>query len=180
MMNLAAAYVVVFAVSSFVGGAKGPPAQKLGLAEYIKAGYGGIKRDLLAAAERMPEADYAFKPSQMSEARTYAAVIGHTADAMFGACGRLKDVPNPRPSIEKTQTAKAEIVKALADAFAVCDDVFSSLTDETGEEYVRQGPVEIPRAAALMGILAHNAEMYGISTVYLRARNLVPPGSERR
>jgi hypothetical protein len=31
-----------------------------------------------------------------------------------------------------------------------------------------------------MGLLAHNAEMYGISTVYLRAKNLVPPASERR
>ena len=43
-----------------------------------------------------------------------------------------------------------------------------------------QGPVEVPRVAAMMGLLAHNAEMYGISSVYLRARNLVPPGSERR
>jgi hypothetical protein len=34
--------------------------------------------------------------------------------------------------------------------------------------------------AALMGALAHNAEMYGIGTVYLRAKNLVPPGSEPR
>jgi hypothetical protein len=29
-------------------------------------------------------------------------------------------------------------------------------------------------------MLAHNAEMYGISTVYLRAMNVLPPGSERR
>jgi hypothetical protein len=29
----------------------------------------------------------------------------------------------------------------------------------------------------LMGLLAHNAEMFGISTVYLRAKNIVPPGS---
>jgi hypothetical protein len=28
-----------------------------------------------------------------------------------------------------------------------------------------------------MGLLAHNAEMFGISTVYLRAKNIVPPGS---
>jgi hypothetical protein len=36
----------------------------------------------------MPESDYGFKPTTMTEARTYAAVIGHTADGMFGACAR--------------------------------------------------------------------------------------------
>jgi hypothetical protein len=29
----------------------------------------------------------------------------------------------------------------------------------------------------LAGLLAYNAEMFGISTVYLRSKNLVPPGS---
>jgi hypothetical protein len=41
---------------------------------------------------------------------------------------------------------------------------------------VVQGPA-VPRSAALAGLLAHDAEMSGISTVYLRAKNLVPPGS---
>ena len=54
------------------------------------------------------------------------------------------------------------------------------LTGENAGDFVRQGPVEVPRIAALVGVIAHNAEMYGITTVYLRARNLVPPASERR
>ena len=35
------------------------------------------------------------------------------------------------------------------------------------------------RAAVVAGLLAHTSEMYGISTVYLRSRNIVPPASER-
>ena len=94
--------------------------------------------------------------------------------------GRAKGVPNPSPGLEKKLSSKPEIVKALAASIEFCDEVFSALTDRTAGEYVKQGPGEITRAAALVGVLAHNAEMYGISTVYLRARNLVPPASERR
>ena len=33
---------------------------------------------------------------------------------------------------------------------------------------------------ALAGLIAHNSEMYGISTVYLRAKNIVPPSTEQQ
>jgi|RhiMetdeSRZDD1v2_1073273.scaffolds.fasta_scaffold566878_2 hypothetical protein len=179
-MKLTAACVVTLIFSASVVRAQTPAAQKVGLVQYVKASYAGIKRDLVAAAERMPEADYGYKPSEMNDVRTYAAVIAHAADGMFGTCARVKGVPNPQPDVEKKLTRKPDIVKALAESFAFCDEAFSSLTDRSAEEYVRQGPVEIPKIAALMGALAHNAEMYGISSVYLRAKNLVPPGSDRR
>jgi hypothetical protein len=174
------ASVVMVTLSAPVTSVQVPPRQKVGLVQYIQASYAGIKHDLLAAAEKMPEADYGFKPSQMQEARTYGAVIAHAADGMFGVCASAKGVPNPSPDEEKKLTAKADIVRALTDSIAFCDGVFSALTDQTAGEYVQQGPVDVPRGAALMGVLAHNAEMYGISSVYLRARNIVPPGSERR
>jgi hypothetical protein len=179
-MKRAVACVVVSIFPVSVALAQPPTAQKVGLVQYVQASYAGIKRDLLAAAERMPEADYGFTPSPMGGVRTYGAVIAHVADGMFGTCARVRGVPNPRPDLEKNLTSKTDLVKALSDSFAFCDEAFSALTDQSSDEYVRQGPVEIPRIAALMGVLAHNAEMYGISTVYLRAKNLVPPGSERR
>ena len=76
--------------------------------------------------------------------------------------------------------AKAQFVKVLADAFAFCDDVFSSTTDENAVSFIRQGPNEITRAMALYGLLAHNSEIYGIGTVYLRLKGIVPPSTERQ
>ena len=75
-------------------------------------------------------------------------------------------------------TTKADVIRALSDALAYCDGLFASLTEANSKDPVRQGPIEITRGAALMGVLARNAEMSGISTVYLRARNIVPPGSK--
>ena len=160
--------------------AQAPAGRKIGLIQYLQAGYAGGKRNLVAAAEKMPDADYGFKPSQMNETRTFGAVIAHAADGMFAACATAKGVANPATDVEKTHANKAEIVKALASSISFCDEAFSALTDQSADDYVRQGPVQIPRTAVLMGVLAHNAEMYGISTVYLRAKNIVPPGSERR
>lgn len=152
--------------------------RNVGLAEYVRVSQAAITRQLLAAAERMPEGDYDFRPGETSNTRTYRAVIAHAADGMFGACAAVKDEPNPTPHVEQRLTSKADTVRALTDAVAYCDGLFAGLTQANAEDAVRQGPVDITRAAALMGVLAHNAEMFGISTVYLRARNIVPPGSK--
>lgn len=176
-MKLAAGLVLI-ALSPMPTLAQEPVAQKVGLVRFLQASYAGTKRNLAAAAQKMPESDYGFRPSQLPETRTFAAVIGHAADGMFASCANAKGVPNPVASIEKTLTSKADIVKALADSIALCDGVFAALTDQNAGDYLPQGPVEVPRSAVLMGVIAHNGEMYGISTVYLRTKNLVPPASD--
>jgi hypothetical protein len=159
-----------------------PPGQKIGLAVYLQAGYAGIKMDLTQAAEKMPEADYGFKPSSMPEVRTYGQIFGHVANGQFDTCAAVKGVPNPNQSktLEQDLKTKADFVKVLADSFAFCDDVFASLTDANAMEFIKRGQGEIAKSAILAGLLAHNSEMYGISTVYLRAKNLVPPSTERQ
>ena len=150
-------------------------------AQFLQAGFTGSARDLVAAAERMPAADYSFKPTSMTEARTYGAVIAHAADGMFDACTRARGLSGPQSNIEKTMAEKGDIVAALKEAVATCEPAFATNDDSSPPEFVRQGPgVEVRRVAALIGVLAHNAEMYGIASVYLRAKNIVPPGSERR
>ena len=58
----------------------------------------------------------------------------------------------------------------------LCTEAVQALNATSAAEYVRQGPVEAPKSAVLAGLLAHDAEMYGISTVYLRAKNLGTAG----
>jgi hypothetical protein len=156
-----------------------PPGKRVDLIAYIQAGYSGLKGDLTAAAEAMPGAGYGFKPSSMPEVRTFGETILHVASAHFNACARLRGVsPEPNQPVEpQDKTAVLEVLKA---SFAFCDSAVSSLTDTSGNEFVKQGPVEIPRSAALVGLLAHDAEMYGITTVYLRANNIVPPSTARQ
>src|SRR5213083_1402443 len=119
-----------------------PPAgQKIGLATSLQRGYAGLKTNFTQAAEKMPEADYGFKPGSTPEARTYGQAIAHIAQAQFGQCSGLKGVPNPMAGkqLEQELKTKAEITKALADSFALCDDLFSSLTDASATEMVKAG-----------------------------------------
>ncbi|HYN07798.1 MAG TPA: DinB family protein [Vicinamibacterales bacterium] len=159
-----------------------PAGQRVGLARYLQVGYTGLKRDLTEAAEKMPEADYGFKPGSTPEVRTYGQVIAHVADGQFSTCAAVKGVANPNEGkdVERQFKTKADVTRALADSFAFCDDLLSSLTDATVTQFVKQGQGELERGAALVGLIAHNAEMYGIATVYLRSKNIVPPSTERR
>jgi len=159
-----------------------PPAggQKIGLATSLQRGYAGFKTNFTQAAEKMPEADYSFKPGSTPEARTYAQVIAHIAQAQMGQCSGLKGVPNPMAGkqLEQELKTKAEVTKALADSFALCDDLFAQTTDANATEMVKAGQNEVTRAAALYGIIVHGNELYGTAAVYLRSKNLVPPSTE--
>jgi DinB superfamily len=154
--------------------------QKIGLATSLQRGYNGFKTNFSAAAEKMPEADYNFKPGSTPEARTYAQVIAHIAQAQFGQCSGLKGVPNPMAGkqLEQELKTKAEVTKALADSFAMCDELFANLTDASATEMVKAGQNEQTRAASLYGVLVHGNELYGTAAVYLRSKNIVPPSTE--
>ena len=82
--------------------------------------------------------------------------------------------PSPAQSNEKKAT-KAELVKALADAFAFCDGAMSALTDQSALQMVKQGEGETARGGVVSALLSHGLESYGIAVVYLRAKGIAPP-----
>jgi DinB family protein len=154
--------------------------QKIGIATSLQRGYAAFKTNFTQAAEKMPEADYTFKPGSTPEARIYTQVIAHIAQAQFGQCSGLKGVPNPMQgrNLEQELKTKAEVIKALADSFALCDDLFAQVTDANAMDMIKAGMNEVSRAAALYGVIVHGNEMYGTAAVYLRSKNIVPPSTE--
>ena len=163
-----------------IAAAQGPPPQgPVGTAVALQRGYAQLKNNVTASAEKMPDADYFFKPT--TDIRSYGQLWAHVADAQFGQCSGPKGVANPRqgqPSFEAL-TTKAEVVKAVADSFAFCDEVFASLTEASAQEMISNGRGgQTTRAAGLLGVLQHGSEMYGIGTVYLRLKGQVPPSTE--
>jgi hypothetical protein len=154
--------------------------QKIGLATSLQRGYAGLKTNFTAAAEKMPDADYNFKPGTTPEARTFGAAIAHIAQSQFGQCSGLKGVPNPMAgkNLEQELKTKADVTKALAESFALCDELFANLTDASALEMVKAGNNEQTRAASLYGVLVHGNEMAGTAYVYLRSKNIVPPSTE--
>ena len=168
--------VMLFAQAS---GAQAPTAgQKVSLAASMQNAYRTLKGNLTQAAEKMPEADYPFKPASDPNLRTFGQWIGHQTDNQYLNCAALKGVPNPSPaqSNEKKAT-KAELVKALAAAFAFCDSAISSLTDQNALQMVKQGDGETARGGVASALLSHGLESYGIVGVYMRAKGIEPPNA---
>ncbi len=174
---IGAALVLTATAVSAQAPASPPPTT---IAMSIQRAYATIKTNLTQAAERMPEADYGFKPSTMPEMRVYGALFAHIAQSQFGTCSAVQGVPNPMMGrqLETELTTKAQIVSALAESFALCDAAYASLTDANVSEFITQGRGQIARAAALANNITHDNEMAGTAYVYLRAKGIVPPSTE--
>lgn len=138
-----------------------------------------IRRNLIEAAEAMPAADYAFKPTP--EIRSFAELIGHVAGANSFFCSMAKGDP-PRPPVN-TATDKAVLVKALGDALTYCDGIYKETTDANANQAVKVsgpgGASQTTRAQVLMFNTTHNNEHYGNVVVYLRLKGIVPPSTAR-
>jgi hypothetical protein len=171
--------MLTIALGASAASAQGPAQQEpVNLTMSLQRSYAAIKNNLTLAADKLPQADYGFKPSTMAEVRTFGQLFGHVANAQFNACATARGMANPNMGVNNEQkTEKAEIVKALADSFAFCDPAFAALTEASGTEMV-QGRGRMARSAVLAGLIAHSNEMYGTAGVYLRAKNIVPPSSE--
>lgn len=180
IMYIASAAALLVASAAY---SQQPPAggQKIGLATSLQRGYAGIKANFTGAAEKMPEADYAFKVGSMPEARTYGQLIAHIAQSQFGQCSGLTGVANPMAgkNLEQDLKTKAELTKALAESFALCDKAFADTTDTNATELVKAGQNEQTRAASLYGVIVHGNEIAGTAYAYLRTKGIVPPSTER-
>jgi uncharacterized damage-inducible protein DinB len=154
----------------------GPPPTLLSAA---KAQFDQIRGNIVKAAEKMAEADYAFKPTP--EVRSFGALLGHVADANFMLCSRVAGEKSPMAdSVEKTKTSKADLVKAVSDSFAYCEGVHGKITDANATEAIDWFRGKQPRLAAFNMNTMHNWEHYGNLVTYMRMKGLVPPSSEGR
>jgi len=146
------------------------------LIAHNKIMYAGLKKILLASAEKMPEANYAFKPTD--SVRTFGQVIGHVADSQYTFCASALAEKRPAIKVEQTRITKAELIAALNDAFTYCDKAYDSVTDTSAAEMVKVFGQDTPRLAVLGVNNAHGAEHYGNLVTYLRMKDLVPPTSD--
>jgi uncharacterized damage-inducible protein DinB len=159
------------------GYAQAPGGQRVGVATRLQQGYNQLKTILTQSAEKMTEADASFKPAP--EIRTLAGQIAHIAQFHYLYCSQVKGGTNPNTeNLEQTKTTKADVTKALADSFAYCDDAFSSLTEENVGQFVPARGGEQSKVVPLMNLIAHDNEEYGILTVYLRLKGIVPPSTD--
>jgi uncharacterized damage-inducible protein DinB len=141
----------------------------------VTQSYTAVKNKILRSAERMPEENYSFRPT--AEVRTFAEVLDHVAESQMRICAAVSGDQTTGSAAGKT--SKAEVSAALDSAFAECDKAYGSLSDANAGETIKMPGGARSKLGLLADNVGHDREQYGILTMYLRLKGLVPPSSDR-
>jgi hypothetical protein len=135
--------------------------------------YETAKKNMVEAAEVMPEAEYAFKLSPAQ--RAFGEWIDHTAGMNFRMCATMKgEQPPAAPAGGKT---KADLVKNIEASFNYCDSVIKSMSDSAATSEAGAG--KVTPLSVMIGQLAQLNSHYGNMVGYLRAKGITPPSTAR-
>ncbi len=141
----------------------------------VKDAWNSMKGNVTAAATAMPENEYGFKP--VPEVRSFGQIVGHLANEHYGICSAAKGEKNPNSTDFEKTTAKADLLKALADSVAYCDATFAAATDKTAFDQVDLFGSKFTKLRALELNVTHDGEHYGNFVTYMRLKGHVPPTS---
>jgi len=161
--------------------AQAPPAgQTFTLAATLIRSYQNVQRNVLEAAEKMPEASYSFRPTP--EIRPFGELIAHTALAQFGNCAALKgiDAPPHKDDKEDAPRTKTELIALFKESTEYCDSAVTPLKDDDMPALVKIKNNDYAKGVLVGGLATHGNEMYGTMCVYLRLKGIVPPTTDRQ
>jgi uncharacterized damage-inducible protein DinB len=134
------------------------------------------KNNILAAAAKMPEEKYSYKPAP--ESQSFRDLVAHTADSSMGACSAFSG--ERKTAGAASMNTKAELVAALTAAMAECDKAYGSMTDAKAGEMIAGRGGQRSRLGSLYANTIHIEHEYAQMAVHLRANGMVPPSSEGR
>jgi hypothetical protein len=156
-----------------------PAGKTFTLSGELLQGYQMLQGNLAAAAEKMPDEHYGFRPTP--EIKPFGQLVAHVAMAQFGTCAALKGEPNPRKDEKEDATrTKSEAIALLKASAGYCDPQLTALTEPAMTELTKMGPNQVAKGLLPVSLISHGMEMYGTMSVYLRLKGIVPPTTERQ
>lgn len=158
-------------------GAQAPAPAPVGPAAEVQAYYNRMKLNVIKAADKMPDADYQFKPTP--DIRTFARIVNHVTEAQQRTCSAMLGLMFDPKTVPSDTADKATIVAALRASFDVCDKAYATLTDANIAEPVTVGQGKRSRIGIAWGNASHDNEQYAELSTYLRLKGIVPPTAEK-
>jgi hypothetical protein len=173
----AAAMLAVSSVAFGQAAGGGAPVAT-GPAAEVQRAYAAAKGNILKSADKMPAADFGYKPEP--DIRTFARVLNHVTEAQARSCGAMnKTAPDAMVKVPADTADKTAIVEALNASFAECDKAFAGLTDANVLDMVDVGKIKRSRIGLAWGTSQHDTEQYATLALYLRLKGIAPPSSEK-
>ena len=142
--------------------------------------HGLLSRNLIAAAEAVPDSLLTFKPTPAQ--LSFGQIWDHLARANFGMCAGIGGTPVQ--ALAPTDTTKPmnkdSLVAHLKASFAVCDEALAKTDDSKLSEVVDMGFSKAPRATALFAYVYDITDHYSQVANYMRLKGLTPPSAQGR
>ena len=152
-------------------------AQKADVKAEALRDWSDMKTTMVKISNEMPEDKFGYKSTPAQ--RNYGEQILHVATANVGFLQGLGGKA-PTPTVNAKATAKAEILKALADSFDYGTALINEQTPETMLQTVQARFLgSSTRSRIFYFLVGHAWDIYGQMAVYLRLNGLVPPASQR-
>ena len=165
--------------------AQSKPDQKPTFAMVFDRNLTNTEKEVVSAAEAMPEDKFNFAPTQgeFKGVRTFALQVKHIAVANYGLGSAILGEKPPLDLKGENGpdniTSKADIVKFLKDSFAYAHKAANSVTETNVLDMVQSpfGPNKMTRLTLAIIMLSHPFDHYGQMVEYLRMNGIVPPAS---
>src|SRR6202163_5142137 len=156
------------------------------MATWLHNAFNTNRKNIEKSAEKVPEELYGLRPGPQVEVRTFGQILGHLANFNYLWCSQARGEKNPGQGSDFEKLAsKAQVLRALNEAFTYCDGAYGTLTDASGLEIVtvtqengRQ--TQVPRMSLLVLNYGHHNDHYGNLVTYMRIKIIVPASSEPR
>lgn len=148
----------------------------------------GIEKNIIDAAEAMPEDKFNFTPealkvkgTEFKGVRTFAGQIKHLATDNFAIWSPVTGDPL-RADIKNVNgpdemRTKADIIAFLKESFAQGHKAIASMTTMNAMDMLPFRGSSLPRLDLAFYALTHANEHYGQMVVYLRMCGIIPPAS---
>jgi uncharacterized damage-inducible protein DinB len=136
-------------------------------------------KNLVAAAEEMPEGKYGYKPTpaQMS----FGDVINHLAEGNDYFCSNIGGVDAPKRADLAKDAGKDKKVARLKETFQFCETALAKLDDsKLGAKLPWFGKREISRAGMMLATAEDWGDHYSQLANYLRLNGQVPPTAKEK
>jgi len=157
----------------------------LGAARVLEEWVSNAEKEIVPAAEAMPEDKYSFAPSvgEFTGVRTFAEQVKHLAAANYQLGARILGEAPPHgeqsESAPDSVRSKQEIVEYAKGSFAILRRAVASIHENNFTYPISgtKGTWQRTRLGLAVDAIAHSYDHYGQMVEYLRMNGIVPPAS---
>ncbi len=135
------------------------------------------QKNMVSAAEAMPEDKYGFKPTP--ESNSFADLVAHSANANFRLCSLLAGEKAPEATVKAGGTKQA-LVDQMKQSFTYCEQAFPKFDPASlGEEVQFMNRKATKAWVALMTSLDWG-DHYAQIAMRLRLNGIIPPSAQKK